>query len=127
MIYFNGIGHIDVTIGGETYYICASHFFRGRSELNPLHSQLKYMRFQGQDREIALAGDSHVPAMMKYADGVKERLAINAGSIQTGSGYAKRFFSLKTHAVYPCFSLHPDQHIFSPFWSVNEFISLQGK
>jgi hypothetical protein len=120
-IYFNGIGHADLTVGQQTYRIAASHFFRGRSMLNPLHSQMRYMRFEGQDREICMAGDSHVPGIMKYVDGRTTRLAMNVGALQTNSGYAKRFFSLKTHDVMPCFTLHPEKHLFTPFWSLSEW------
>lgn len=125
-IYHNGIGHLDVTVGGETYRIAASHKFRGRSELNPLHAQMKYARFQAQDREIIMAGDSHVPGIAKYVDGDKVRLALNAGTLQTNSGYAKRYFSLSTHPVMPGFTLHPDRHVFTPFWSVEEWLASQG-
>lgn len=122
MIYHNGIGHIDLTVGDQTYKIAATHFFRGRSIENPCHGQMRYMRREGIDREIALAGDSHVPGMVKYTDGGQTRLALNCGSIQTNSGYAKRFFSLTTHPVFPCFTLDPKEHLFTPFWSVAEWL-----
>lgn len=126
-IYFNGIGHADLTVGEQTYTIAASHVFRGRSYLNPLHAQMRYMRFEGQDREICMAGDSHTPGISKYVDGPKTRLALNTGALQINSGYAKRFFSLATHPVMPCFELHPDKHLFVPFWSVQEWLASKGK
>jgi hypothetical protein len=53
-----------------------------------------------------------------YTDGEKHRIAINSGTIQTNSGYGKRFFSLYTHSVYPCLELWPDQHLVVPYWSL---------
>jgi hypothetical protein len=73
-----------------------------------------------------LAGDSHVTGVAKYTDGAVTRLALNCGSIQTNSGYAKRFFSLTTHDVFPCFTLSPDTHLFTPFWSVQEWLRSQN-
>lgn len=123
VIYHNGIGHVDITVGGETYKIAASHFFRGKSIDNPVHGIMRYMRREGQDREIGIAGDSHVPGIAKYVDGPTIRLAVNSGSFQTNSGYAKRFFSLATHAVMPGFTLDPEDHSFTPYWSVSEWLA----
>lgn len=125
-IYHNGIGHLDVTVGGETYKLAASHFFRGRSIENPVHGQMRYMRREGQDREIAMAGDSHVPGIAKYVDGATTRLAVNCGAFQTNSGYAKRFFSLATHPIMPCFTLAPTEHTFTPFWNVGEWVAAKS-
>lgn len=122
-VYCNGIGHLDLTVGQETYKVAASHFFRGRSMLNPVHAQMRYMRMEGLDREICLAGDSHVPGMMKYTDGPMERIAINTGSTQTNSGYAKRLFSLKTHPIFPCVELWHDRHLAIPYWSIQEWLA----
>lgn len=120
--YFNGIGHIDVKVGKQVYNGAASHKFRGKSIDNPCHAQMRYMRREGIDREFAIQGDTHVPGMAKYTDGPKERVAINCGSIQEGSGYAKRYFSLTTHPVYPILVLHPDKHMMTPYWSVKEWL-----
>lgn len=121
--YFNGIGHVDIKVGSQIYKAAVSHMFRGRSIENPCHGQMRYMRREGIDRDFAMSGDSHVPGMIKYTDGNRTRVAINAGSIQTGSGYAKRYFSLTTHPVYPIIVLSPDRHEMTPYWSVAEWLS----
>lgn len=126
--YFSGIAHVTVKTGQQTYELACSHKFRGRSYMNPVHSQQRYMRFEGNDRELAMAGDSHTPGMLKYTDGTKTRVAINTGSLHINSGFGKRYFSLTTHPVYPCVILHPDRHEMTPFWSVKEaltFLSAQ--
>lgn len=127
VVYFNGIGHIDVKVGDQVYKGCASHKFRGRSMLNPVHAIMRYMRFEGIDRDFGMMGDSHVPGVAKYTDGPRVRVAVNSGSLQDNSGYAKRYFSLKTHPVFPLLILYPDRHEMTPVWSVGEYLSLSGK
>ena len=123
VVYFNGIGHVDLKVGGQIYKGCVSHNFRGRSMLNPCHSVMRYMRFEGTDREWGMAGDSHVPGLSKYTDGDKTRVAVNSGSLQNNSGFAKRYFSLATHPVYPIIVFRHDRHEMVPFWSVKEWLA----
>jgi hypothetical protein len=127
VVYFNGIGHVDIKVGDQIYKGAVSHKFRGRSIENPCHAQMRYMRREGTDREFCMQGDTHLPGMIKYTDGDKTRVAINTGSIQTGSGYAKRYFSLTTHPVYPVIVFRHDRHEMVPFWSVKEWLASQGK
>lgn len=122
LIYNNGIGHVDLTVGGETYKIVSSHKFMGRSYLNRTHGQQRYMRFEGLDRELALSGDSHQVAYAWYYDGEKERLAVNGGTLHTNSGYAQRYFSLFTIPKFPCVELFPDEHLMIPFQSVGAWL-----
>lgn len=125
--YFNGIGHADIKVGDQVYRGAFSHNFRGRSIENPCHSQMRYMRREGTDRDFAMSGDTHVPGLSKYTDGARVRVAINSGSIQTGSGYAKRYFSLTTHPVYPVITLDPNTNSMTPFWSIKEWLAARGK
>jgi predicted phosphodiesterase len=119
--YFGGIGHADVTVGTQSYRIAASHKFLGRG-MNPVMGPMNYLLREGTNCDIAIAGDSHVPGIMKFTHGPDEKLAINCGSIQTMSGYARRYFSLKTHPVFPVFTLDPEEKIFSPYWSLREYL-----
>lgn len=123
VVYFNGIGHVDIKVGNQVYKGCVSHAFRGRSMLNPVHAVQRYMRFEGVDREWGMMGDSHVPGMAKYTDGAMTRVAINGGSLQNNSGYGKRYFSLTTHPVYPIIVFSHDRHEMTPFWSVKEWLA----
>jgi diadenosine tetraphosphatase ApaH/serine/threonine PP2A family protein phosphatase len=86
---------------------------------NPVHGQMRYMRMTANDREIAIAGDSHVPVILQYEEGGNQRTAINCGSIQNG-GYGKRFFSLLNSPVFPCFRLSGKNHSIVSYWSVKE-------
>jgi hypothetical protein len=123
VVYFNGIGHADLRVGTEVYKLCCSHRFRGTSFLNPVHAIQRYMRMEGWDRELGLMGDTHQPGMLKYADGSLVRVAVNTGALQINSGFAKRYFSLTTHAVFPCVKLYPDKHLMVPFWSIKEALA----
>lgn len=118
IIYHNGIGYTNLKIGSQTYKIVSSHKFNGRSYLNPTHGQQRHMRFESNDREIALSGDSHQVGFSWYYDGPIERLAINGGSLHTNSGYAKRYFSLFTIPEFPCVELYPDEHLFVPYKNI---------
>lgn len=127
IIYFNGIGHVDLKVGNQIYRGAVSHAFRGRSMLNPVHAIQRYMRMEGWDREWGMMGDSHVPGMLKYTDGDKIRVAVNSGSLQSNSGYAKRWFSLTTHACYPIIEFRHDKHEMNPYWSVKSWLEARGQ
>jgi hypothetical protein len=114
-VYFDGIGHADVTVGKQLYKCAVSHKFQGYSYMNPCHAGQRYMRFQGTDREIALMGDRHTPAFMHYYDGPVERLSLVAGTLNVGSLYAERYFSIFTQPQYPCVLLDNSVHSFQPF------------
>jgi hypothetical protein len=120
-IYHSGIGHIDLEVGNQTYKIASSHRFKGNTQQNPVNGAIKYMRFFGIDRELAVAGDSHAPALFEYADGPLPRLAINCGSLQGDSGYGKRHFSLFSHDWMPVALFCRDTHLIIPFKSLESY------
>ncbi len=127
VVYFNGIGHVDLKVGNQIYRGAVSHKFRGKSFLNPIHALQRYMRFEGTDREWAMMGDTHQPGLGIWTDGDKTRCAINSGSLQENSGFGKRYFSLSTHPVYPIIVFYPDEHRIQPFWSVRDWLKVRGK
>ena len=122
-IFHNHIGHIDISVGDITYKWAVTHFFRGKSMLNNVHAPMRYMRMEAPDRDIAVQGDFHLPGIAKYWEGGKEHCAAVCGSIQVDSGYAKRFFSLKTCPTYPCIALSGKEKIFTPYWSIQEWVN----
>jgi len=126
LVYFNGIGHINLTVGSETYNIAISHFFRGRSVHNPCYGQRQYMQTVGQDREIAIAGDSHEPGILEYANGNKHRLCVNCGTAQVNSGYAKRFFSLYSLPVFPVIVFSAKRHTWRVFWNLQDYVDYRN-
>lgn len=122
VIYHNHIGHLDIRVGKQIYKFAVSHYFRGRSELNPCHAAMKYMRYQAHDRDIAVQGDNHLPGVIQYTEGGREKVAMVCGSLQTGSGYAKRFYTLTTHPVFPCVELSPNEKLITPYWSIKKWL-----
>jgi hypothetical protein len=126
-VMFDGIGHADISVGKEVYKFAFSHKFRGSSYLNAPHAGQRYMRFQGIDREIAVMGDIHQPAYNLYWDGPQKRISLVAGTLNVGSLYAQRYFSIFTQAVYPCIELSHKQHAFTPFENLQMWREHQGK
>lgn len=127
VIHHSGIGHLNALVGSQTYTFALSHVFRGRSMYNPLHSHGRYVRHEGQDREIILAGDSHVPGMGQWYEGGTLRTFINGGSAQASSPYARRHFSLRTVQAWPVVELDPHEHRVTPYWNVASWLKATGR
>ena len=121
VVYHDGIGHLDLTVGSETYKIALSHRFAGMSIYNKTHGPQRYMKFEGQDREIAVHGDIHTPAKSSYYDGATKRLAITAGTLHIGSLFGRRHFSLYSIPAFPCFEVFPDRHLFVDYFSLYDW------
>jgi hypothetical protein len=117
-VYHNGIGHSDIRVGGQVYKCAASHKFRGGSMFNRMHAQGRYVRQQASDRELVLMGDIHQAGYMYTEEGGHDAVYVTGGTLHQNSGYAKRFFSLKTAMHYPCVVLHQDKHEMVPFKTI---------
>jgi hypothetical protein len=126
VIWHNGIGHPDVTVGSQTYRLAVSHRFRLRTHLNPVHGGMQYIRHEAPDRDISMAGDSHVAGITHWFLGATPKLSINCGSYQINSGYGKRFFSLSTATMMPIVVLHPDKHRFTGLPAVSDWMREGG-
>lgn len=124
--YHNGIGHPDIVVGDELYKLAVSHRFRGRSATNPCAGPMKYLIGEAHDREIAAQGDSHVPGILQFTHGPSTKIAINTGTVQLHSLYARRHFSLTSHAVFPVLELHPNRHLAVPYWTVEAWMAARG-
>ena len=124
VVYHNGIGHPDIIVGSQRYKFAVTHAFRRRSQYNPCYGGVSYLMQHGHTREIAMSGDSHVPGISWFTHGETPKLAVNAGALQTNSGYAKRFHTLHTHPNFPAVILWPNEHYFEPISSVRAWHSL---
>lgn len=120
-VYYNGIAHGTIHVGDQEYLIATSHHFRGRSRSNPLAAQMNYIRYEASDRDIVVAGDSHIPAITSYIDGGRERVVGNCGTLQLESGYAHRYFSLHTFDAMPVVLFSARKRAMTPFMSVERF------
>lgn len=123
LVFADGIAHVDFCIGSQVYRGAFAHRFRWRSEHNPLWGPYKYLLREGHGNnlDLAYAADSHVPGIAKQPIGNKAYVLCNCGSIQTNSGYAKKFFSLTTHDWYPVCEFDHETHRITPFASVQEW------
>jgi hypothetical protein len=126
VIYHNGIGHQEIHVGKQVYKCAASHKFRGGSMFNRMHAQGRYVRQEANDREVVLMADIHTWGYAHTEDGGIERGYITGGTLHEGSGYGKRFFSLKTAPHYPCVVFHPDEHKFLLFKAVKDALRYIG-
>jgi hypothetical protein len=117
-VYFDGIGHADIAVGKQTYKWAVTHKFRGFSYQNPCHAGMRYMRFQGVDREVAWMGDIHQAAYIRYCDGPMPRLSGVAGTLNIDSLYAGRYFSIFTQPEFPCVEMRHDKHVFNAYWNL---------
>ena len=126
-VMFDGIGEAKIAVGKQTYHTVWSHRFRGSSYLNPAHAGQRHMRFQSPHSEIAVMGDIHTPCYSIYWDGPIRRLSLVAGTLNVGSAYAQRHFSIYTQPVYPVFELNNEIHEFTPFTSLGEWQRRRGK
>lgn len=122
-VYFNGIGHPDIRVGEQVYRVAASHKFRGNSMYDSTWGPRRYARMQQSDRELIMQGDLHRPAISVYSEGGMTRVAVTSGTLHLNSGYAKRYFSLKTLPVFPAIVLHHDEHRIVPFWNLGEALT----
>lgn len=121
VVYFGGIGHPDIVVGDQRYKFAVSHKFRLSSASNPCHGAMQYLRQEAPDRELAAMGDSHVPGIIKYTHGGQDRVALTCGSTQTGSVYARRYFSLFTRDAMPGVQLGVDQHSIVPYYTIADW------
>lgn len=120
-VYTSGIGHIDLTVGEAEYAVAISHRYRWRSQDNPCHGPMSYIRREAPGIDVAIAGDSHVPGIAEFAHAGRKRVAVNAGSTQAWSGYARRWFSLTTLAVFPVVVFDPAAYAPRAYWSLEEY------
>jgi len=124
-IYHDGIGTIELRLyeGARfvSYRIASSHKFRGSTGRNPLAGQKAYMRLEDQDVDVAVAGDVHKPALEVYYEGGRRRVAVNCGTLQTNSIYARRHFSVNARTDMPVLLFGAREKRVTPFMDLKDF------
>jgi hypothetical protein len=120
VIYHNGIGHIDINVNDINYKLAVSHFFRGNSIFNPNHELGRYIRNEYCEADVVAQGDKHTPAVQQLYISGRKRVLIKCGTHNTNSGYAKRFYSLKTFDDMPVIRLDANEKMATPFFNVKE-------
>jgi len=124
--YFNGIGHVDLLVGTQTYKIATSHKFSGVTQADAGAGCKRYLRLEFPEGDIAMQGDCHRSSISAYHDGGNNRIAMTGGTLNIKSGFAQRYFSLKTSTAFPVVALWPDKKQAIPFFNVQQFMDTLG-
>lgn len=126
-VYFNGIGHPNLRVGEQTYKFAANHKWRGNSMYDTTYAMKRYARMEANDREVILGADNHRPGFSVSYEGGMKRVAMRTGTFQTSSGYAQRYFSLRTWPEMPAVVLHHDAHLAVPFENLDQALKYIGQ
>lgn len=124
--YFNGIGHVDLTVGTQLYKIASSHKFSGVTQADASAGCKRYLRLEFPEGDVAMQGDCHRSSISAYHDGGSNRVAMTGGTLNIKSGFAQRYFSLKTSTAFPVVALWPDKKQAVPFFNVQQFMDTLG-
>lgn len=130
VIYHAGIGHPDLKVGDHTYHLAVSHRFPGASLDHPCHGGIRHLTREAHGRELAASGDRHragIEFIQSQHGDYRPRIAVNTGTLQLQSPYARRHFSLFSAPVFPCVTFHPEQHLVTPFWSLQAWRESQRR
>jgi hypothetical protein len=125
-LYFDGIGHLSVKTGSQTYEFAMSHKFKGATGNDSTRGCRLYMTKE-PTIEIGLQADAHVPKIEKYVVGNTPKAAMCCGTLHVDSDYAVRGFSISTSSAFPVMLLSPKDHLFTPLFNVDEFLHFTGQ
>lgn len=120
----DGIAHVDVTVGDVEYRCAVSHRFRGGGS-GPAAGCIRHIALN-PSRDIAIQGDTHQPAIVAYTVEGRDKLAVNTGTVQTASGYAKRHFTLHTATRFPVVILDPEQYAPRAYYDLSDYLKAEG-
>ena len=120
--FFSGIGHAELRVGEQTYFLAASHKFKGVTQADCTAGCKRYLRMEWPQGEIAVQGDCHRAGVSIYNEGSRNLVALSSGTLNVNSGYASRNFSLFTSTAFPVLVLHNQEHLVTPFFTVNHYL-----
>jgi hypothetical protein len=95
--FFTGIGHAELQVGEQKYYIAASHRFKGVTQVDCTAGCKRYLRMEWPQGEVAIQGDAHRAGVSVYNEGTRNLVATCSGTLNVRSGYAARNFSILQH------------------------------
>lgn len=124
--FFSGIGHAELLVGSQTYWLAASHRFKGVTQTDSTAGCKRYMRIEWTQAEIAIQGDCHRAGVSVYNEGSRNLVAISSGALNINSAYAARNFSLYTSPAMPIVQLFPDEHLIIPYFTVDHYLKANG-
>lgn len=124
--FFSGIGHAELLVGTQTYYLAASHRFKGVSQTDCTAGCKRYLRLEWPQGEIAVQGDCHRAGVSVYNEGSRNLIALSSGTLNVHSGYAARNFSIYTSSAFPVIALYPDEHMAIPYYNIDQYMKAHG-
>jgi hypothetical protein len=124
--YFDGIGHLTLNVGVQSYEIAMSHKFKGATGADPTRGCRLYMQKE-PTIECGFQADAHVPKIEKYVVGSTPKAAMCCGTLNLDSDYAQRGFSISTSDAFPVMLFHHNAHLFMPLFNVDEFLQITGE
>jgi hypothetical protein len=124
--FFSGIGHAEILVGKEIYWMAVSHRFKGVTQTDSTAGCKRYMRVEWTQAEIAMQGDCHRAGVSVYNEGSRNLVAISSGALNVNSSYAARNFSLFTSPAMPIVQLFPDEHLIIPYFTVDHYLKARS-
>lgn len=116
-------GFINLTVGNQTYRICARHRYRFNSSLNLTHP-VKRMRDMLGDFDIGVIWHGHQADTEHLDMADKDRVFIRGGTAKLADNFAKRlgFTDGKSGWVVPAVKLWPDQRKIKVYFDITEIL-----
>lgn len=94
--YFKGIGKLILRVNEQEYIIGLTHYYKGHSIYNPVHSHTRFLREQFPDCDIVATGHKHFPAAGWWPnwrnEGAKIQYLVQVGSPKLRDGYSGRYY-----------------------------------
>lgn len=126
VVFFSGLGHVDLYVGEQLYKLAVTHKFKGATAMDPTAGCKKYMRFNYPEADVAMQGDIHQPKIEVIHDGGKQRVAATSGTLHIASGFAQRYFSLKTSTAFPVIAFWREKKQVVPFFTIEQYLDCLG-
>ena len=124
LVYFNGKGTLGVIAGDEKYTIRMSHYFKGNSIYNQLHSAMREMHFSFPNADIFVSAHKHSPAISNVYEYGQRKCFIQTGAFEIDSGYSKRFWGPGVIGV-PAVVLRSDRHEVFAYPGLEELLEIR--
>ncbi|TVM01735.1 MAG: hypothetical protein CV087_10480 [Candidatus Brocadia sp. WS118] len=94
--YFKGIGKLQLQVNEQEYIVGLTHFYKGHSMYNPVHSHIRFLREQFPDCDIVATGHKHFPAAGWWPnwqnEGAKVQYMVQVGSPKNSDTYSQRYY-----------------------------------
>jgi hypothetical protein len=119
--YSDGIGHLTLKVGTQSYKIAMSHKFKGATGNDSTRGCRLYMQKE-PEIECGFQADSHVPKIEKYVVGDTPKAAMCCGTLNVDSDYVQRGWTLRTSSAFPVMRFNHKVHMFTPLFNVDEFL-----